>query len=62
MSNTYTDVVKHTPIGHTEANNVSCKINGEMACVPMDNDNVHWQEIQQGINDGTITVQNVDSA
>ena len=58
--NIYTDVVRHTPTGETEANNVSCKINGELACVPMDNGNRHWAEIQRQVEAGTLTIQDAD--
>ena len=58
--NTYTDVVRHIPTGETEANNVSCKINGEPACVPMDNDNSHWKEIQKQVAAGTLTIVDAD--
>jgi len=58
--NTYTDVVRHTPIGHSEPNNVSCKINGVPTCVPMDDDNKHWAEIQSLVEAGELTIADAD--
>ena len=58
--NTYTDVVRHIPTGETVANNVSCKINGEPTCVPMDTDNRHWAEIMRQVNAGDLTIADAD--
>ena len=58
--NTYTDVVRHIPTGETVANNVSCKINGEPACVTMDDGNRHWAEIQRQVAAGTLTIADAD--
>ena len=58
--NTYTDVVRHIPTGATVANNVSCKINGEPTCVPMDSGNRNWAEIQRQVAAGTLTIADAD--
>ena len=58
--NTYTDVVRHIPTGHTEANNVSCKINGESACVPIDPANRHYAEILRQVADGDLTIADAE--
>ena len=58
--NTYTDVVRHIPTGETVASNVSCKINGEPACVPIDDGNRHWTEIQRQQSEGLLTIQDAD--
>ena len=58
--NIYTDVVSHIPTGESVANNVSCKINGEPNCVPMDSANRHYAEIMRQVEAGDLTIAEAD--
>lgn len=45
-----------------DGNNVSVdvEIDGIVHCVPIADDNAHWEQISQQVNDGTLTIADAD--
>tara|TARA_Y100000114_G_C11546554_1_gene225127 strand:+ start:394 stop:576 length:183 start_codon:yes stop_codon:yes gene_type:complete len=39
---------------------ITATINGEILCVPLDPDNVHYAEILKQVKEGTLTIKDAD--